>query len=252
MKHECVANVNCYISSMTGDMNCFYNQMNRYAIFKEYDTSFCDLMPYIMANALREHIIIMEKTGHRHTLSVIRHADSDLEESEIRNLTCLYNAIIIYKEECHYDACICMTPGLQSFSSAQAKSQSSAVIDSRPVPWKNYSLNQFIMSSAYDLDLSSEIVFENGTIKRLPTTQNSCVNHPLQAKADSGNGADNMDDDSDTWAEYVMDYLHYAQKYCINHPRNCIIGHLNINSIRNKFDAVECILNEGLLDVFAI
>ena len=52
--------------------------------------------------------------------------------------------------------------------------------------------------------------------------------------------------------EPVIAYLHYAQDYRINHTRNCIIGHLNINSIRNKFDAVECILNEGLLDVFAI
>ena len=43
---------------------------------------------------------------------------------------------------------IYMTPGLQSFSSVQA--QSCAVIDSRPVLWKNYSLNQFNMSSAYD------------------------------------------------------------------------------------------------------
>ena len=188
-------------------------------------------MPYIMANALKEHIIIMEKTGHHHTLSVIPHADSDLEESEIQNLTCLYNVTIIYKEECHYDACICMIPGLQSFSSV-----------SRPVPWKNYSLNQFSMSSAYDLDPLSGIVFENRTIKRLPNTQNYCVNVTLQAEADSGYGADNMYDDSDTPDEYVMDYLHNAQKYRINHPRNCIIGHWNINSIRNKFDVVECIL----------
>ena len=48
--------------------------------------------------------------------------------------------------------------------------------------------------------------------------------------------------------EPVNAYLHYTQ----NHTRNCIIGHLDINSTRNKFDAVECILNEGLLDVFAI
>ena len=108
-----------------------------------------------------------------------------------------------------------------NFQSCLKASQSSAVIDSRPVPWKKYSLNQFSMPSAYDLDLLSGIVFENGTIKRLPNTQNSCVNDTLQAKADSGNGADNMHDDSDTPDEYVIDYLHNAQKYRINHPRNC-------------------------------
>ena len=41
-------------------------------------------------------------------------------------------------------------------------------------------------------------------------------------------------------------------KYRLDNPRNCVIGHLNVNSIRNKFDAVECVLNEGLLDIFAI
>ena len=61
-----------------------------------------------------------------------------------------------------------------------------------------------------------------------------------------------MHDDSDSPDEYVIDYLHYAQNYHIYHPRNCIIGHLNINSIRNKFVVVECILDEGLLDDFAI
>ena len=49
-----------------------------------------------------------------------------------------------------------------------------------------------------------------------------------------------------------MYYLHYAQKCRINHPRNWIIGHLNTNNIPNKFDAVECMLNEDLLDILAI
>ena len=42
------------------------------------------------------------------------------------------------------------------------------------------------------------------------------------------------------------------QKYRNTNPGNCIIGHLNINSIRNKFDAVECILSEGfsVCDIF--
>ena len=35
-------------------------------------------------------------------------------------------------------------------------------------------------------------------------------------------------------------------------PLQNIIGQLNTNSIWNKFDAGECILNERLLDVFAI
>ena len=47
-------------------------------------------------------------------------------------------------------------------------------------------------------------------------------------------------------------YLYHMKDYRIKNARNYIIGHLNVNSIRNKFDAIECILSEGLVDIFAI
>ena len=65
-------------------------------------------------------------------------------------------------------------------------------------------------------------------------------------------GAVNNCTDCDVPDESVEDYLYHAKRYRNTNPRNCIIGHLNINSIRNKFDAVECILIEGLADIFAI
>ena len=52
--------------------------------------------------------------------------------------------------------------------------------------------------------------------------------------------------------ESCNDYLYHMKGYRIKNARNCIIGHLNVNSIRNKFDAIECILSEGLADIFAI
>ena len=38
----------------------------------------------------------------------------------------------------------------------------------------------------------------------------------------------------------------------LKNARNCNIGHLNIKSIRNKFDAIECILSERIAHIFAI
>ena len=52
MKHECTINYNRYIPCMDGDINGFHNKMNRYVMYKEYDSYFCDLLSYIMANAL--------------------------------------------------------------------------------------------------------------------------------------------------------------------------------------------------------
>ena len=50
----------------------------------------------------------------------------------------------------------------------------------------------------------------------------------------------------------VTDYIYHLKRYRTDNPKNCIIGHLNINSIRNKFEAVECVLNDGLIDIFAL
>ena len=50
----------------------------------------------------------------------------------------------------------------------------------------------------------------------------------------------------------VVDYISHLKRYRTDNPKNCIIGHLNINSIRNKFEAVKCVLNDGLMDIFAL
>ena len=50
----------------------------------------------------------------------------------------------------------------------------------------------------------------------------------------------------------LTDYIYNLKLYRKDNPKNCIIGHLNINSIRNKFEAFECILNDGLIDIFAL
>ena len=50
----------------------------------------------------------------------------------------------------------------------------------------------------------------------------------------------------------LTNYIYNLKLYRKDNPKNCIIGHLNINSILNKFEAVECISNDALIDVFAL
>ena len=61
---------------MDGNINYFYNKMNGYVLYKDYDSSFCDLMPYIMANASKEQIVILESTNCFHTLNAIPQVES--------------------------------------------------------------------------------------------------------------------------------------------------------------------------------
>ena len=155
--------------------------------------------------------------------------------TKITSLSHLYHVIVLYKEGYHYDACVRM-------SSREVKSQSSASFYSHPVFRKYYSMDKLGVSSIDDFDMQSVIFHENKTMNRLSDTSNTnCFYDTLETNVGVGNESDDKHDTSDITDEYAVDYLHYAQKYRLNNPRNCIIGHLNINSIRNKFDAVECV-----------
>ena len=246
MKHECTINYNRYIPFKDGDINYFYNKMNGYVLYKEYDSSFCDLMTHIMANALKEQIVILESTNCFHTLNAIPQVESVSKLTKITSLSHLYHVIDLYKEGYHYDACVRM-------SSREVKSQSSASFYSHPVSRKYYSMNKLGVSSIDDFDMQSDIFHGNKTMNRLSNTSNTyCFYDSLETNVAVGNESDDKHDASDITDEYAVDYLQYAQKYRLDNPRNCIIGHPNINSIRNKFGAVECVLNEGLLNIFAI
>ena len=61
LKDECITNHNHYLPSMVGGKTWFFNQMHSYIMHKTFYSSFCGILPYIMANASNENIIIIEK-----------------------------------------------------------------------------------------------------------------------------------------------------------------------------------------------
>ena len=46
------------------------------------------------------------------------------------------------------------------------------------------------------------------------------------------------------------DFISDLKKFAILYPKNMIIGHINVNSIRIKFDPIHSILQNGLCDIF--
>ena len=65
---------------MVGGNKWFYNQMHGYIMHKTFYSSFCGLLPYIMANALNENIIIIEKIASGHSaLKVLPLAGGDMD-----------------------------------------------------------------------------------------------------------------------------------------------------------------------------
>ena len=66
-------------------------------------------MPFIMANALKEQIVILESTDCFHTLNAIPQVESVSKLTKIIILSHLYHVIVLYKEGYHYDACVRMS-----------------------------------------------------------------------------------------------------------------------------------------------
>ena len=54
-----------------------------------------------------------------------------------------------------------------------------------------------------------------------------------------------------THVEHHRDTIIDLQTFCVKHPSNVIIGHLNINSIRNKFELLSFLI-DGKVDIFLI
>ena len=67
---------------------------------------------------------------------------------------------------------------------------------------------------------------------------------------DDGHGNDNSDKDIDD--NTPQDFLYHLQEHRKSYLRNLIIGSLNINSIRNKFQTIEFILKNGYIDFLAL
>ena len=71
----------------------------------------------------------------------------------------------------------------------------------------------------------------------------------------SKNSTPTMSDDDEAMnvtSSILNDYINSMERQRERHVRNILIGHLNINSIRNKFEPVHAILSKGLLDIFCI
>ena len=79
---------------------------------KTFYNSFCDLLPYIMANALNENIIIIEKNASGHSVLNVLPLDSgDMEQTGLQYVNCLYDVIVVYKVGYHYDARVHLNTG---------------------------------------------------------------------------------------------------------------------------------------------
>ena len=75
-------------------------------------------------------------------------------------------------------------------------------------------------------------------------SENICVDTVMTEALEMGN--------DDTIVNEPNDFISDLKKLQYCNPKNMIIGHININSLRNKYDPIRSILQNGVCDIFTL
>ena len=101
LKTECYENFNEYMPSFDGDLSSFFHLMYEYVDDIVNDSSFGDLVPIIMCNALNEVIVIIDETDTNGSVTVIPpktcHSFRGWDPA---------TGIHLFKVSDHYNACV--------------------------------------------------------------------------------------------------------------------------------------------------
>ena len=221
--------------------------MELYATHKIYKTSFGDFVPYIMSNALGLNFLIVpaqpipdvfEQGVHLVTpLSDLPHHDTP---------------VIVVKWGEHYDGC---TPVVKLAWSYVL----SLNTNDEKLPNSNFKVCEKLPAGA--LSDREETIHISSLADKVDTNMahSLCSWTPADDVCvetnESSKGIDVTDctvnqlhiDESQS--DEPRDFLYEPQQHRKNNPKNLITGSLNINSIRNKFDTIQHMLQCRYIDI---
>ena len=224
--------------------------MELYATHNIYKTSFGDFVPYIMSNALGLNFLIVpaqpipdafEQGVHLVTpLSDLPHHDTP---------------VIVVKWGEHYDGC---TPVVKmawsyvlSLNTNDAKLLNSKFKISEKLPIGALSDREetiHISSLADKVDTNMAHSFCSWT-----PADDVCVETNESSKGiDVTDCTVNQLHIDESQSDEPRDFLYELQEHRKNNPKILITGSLNINSIRNKFDSIQHMLQCRYIDILAL
>ena len=216
------------------------SQMNMYLYEKCYNTPYGDMMPLVLCNALRLNMIIIGQTESGYDIGKVV---CDFPNTSDK-------CLLVHKYKEHYDGII-----IKALTPKANTANQTVVLSTRPPSISN--INPFPMA-----DPPANVP---GVLDSSPDGETGNCDAPDTGSATSSSEHKRHDAPLCDMTKSVpdpssfnfsdgplTDYISNLKLYRKDNPKNCIIGHLNINSIRNKFEAVECILKDGLIDIFAL
>ena len=248
--HECINFAPRYLCYFNGGYSNFFEQVHDYVHFKAYRSQFCDILPSVMCNALN------------HTIVVINYENADVKVScfvpeSMRHCSnvdeCNYfaNALVLYRSNEHYDACILINCIYIECTPSQCSICTPLSIATL-LPLHESSIPSLVdcqHMTTYHTDYSlPSVALRPGNAALDNNSPVSCATLPpetddVESKVISINEC-TIDKNSD-----LFEPLKSFRK---KHKKSLIFGYYNVNSIRYKFLELKPILTDGLLDILFI
>ena len=117
--NECHSNIKTYLPYFDGDITLFQHQICLYVSWKKYGTSFGDIVPLMLSNALNEIIVVIENSASGyHTAVISPKVENNLSISYFSD-----QHLFLYKEGDHFDACVCSHPDRLAVAHIPCKSE---------------------------------------------------------------------------------------------------------------------------------
>ena len=251
--------------------------MNQYVFNKMYNTDFGNLVPLALANVLHVNIGIISKDVRDYNARVI-HANASNDT---------LGNILIYKTPDHYDSIILKPVDTGYNSQVYGRYKQTGVSptgrhhgpvsDSPRLCEKHRFFDGAVLPDPPSTSGNNSMAPDNAispdratTVKRYDRTgashesiTDTClVSNELSIKQSPHFVPKNITVDMDMTQSSEMDDESFVSepkdfisdlknlRYC--NPRNVIIGHITINSLRNKYDPIRSILHNGLCDIFTL
>ena len=236
IRHETTSSIDLYVSFLLkGTRAILLSQMNMYIYDKMYDTRYGDMLPLVLCYALCLNLIILSQTASGYDIRTVVGRSS--------NNPCKY--LLVHKYEDHYDGITINAETNNVNIMGHTLVSSTLDIDPIQVACRPTYVAGILNSAPGGGTLNCGEIDTTAATRSSDDQShdaslcdmNASVSDPLNMSVSDGS---------------VVDYISHLKRYRTDNPKNCIIGHLNINSIRNKFEAVKCVLNDGLMDIFAL
>ena len=260
LKWECDNHHAKYLPDFIGTFDDFHYQMNQYIYNGVYDTGFCDLIPSILCNILKTTIVIIDKEICDYNVYVIYPFDKVPSDEALESFIDVSRPIILHRSGDHYDACVTVksfenvfeiTDNPEMHENMFFRTVKSGLDPVSSGDETIYEKPLHVADTALRIETENSVRITDATICFEPPGISGDLCYSLcDGHADvASSGADTTFIANDVENKLPLKDM---KQFKSKHPKNLIVSHYNVNSIRHKIYEILPLLHEHLVDILAI